>query len=152
MFNLKRIVVALIAALVIAFAGSIAKADGIPLGIVINETPKGIEVTQVLSGGIADHCMPRLRPGAYIITLNGLPLKSAEDFKRVIDSSTFVRFEFIDPKGESRWARAWSSGYAPSDAKACCTIGVPAPAVIALPLVMSPWPSNCYNFDFRCLR
>ncbi|HEV3387277.1 MAG TPA: PDZ domain-containing protein [Gemmata sp.] len=151
MFYSKRIVVALLAALVIAFTGSIAKADGIPLGIVVDETPKGIEVTQVLPGGIADRCMPRLRPGAYIITLNGFPVRSAVDFKRVIDSSTFVRFEFIDPKGESRWARAWSNGYAPSDAKPCCSIGVSSQAAILPPLVV-PWTSNCHNFDFRCLR
>jgi len=110
-------------ALVFAFATGEAKADGIPIGIVINNTPDGIEVTEVLPGGIADHCMPRLRPGAHIITLNGLPVKSAEDFKRVIDTSNFVRFEFVDPKGEARWARAWSSGHAPSDCKTCCSIG-----------------------------
>jgi hypothetical protein len=151
-FYSKRIVVALLAALVIAFTGSLAKADGIPLGIVIDETSKGIEVTQVLPGGIADRCMPRLRPGAYIITLNGFPVKSAVDFKRALDTDTFVRFEFIDPKGDSRWARAWSNGYAPSDAKPCCTIGTLSQALVALPLGVSPCISYAHSFDFRCRR
>jgi hypothetical protein len=104
----------------------VAKADGIPIGIVISDTPtNGIEVTEVLPGGIAERCMPRLRPGAQLITLNGLPIKSAADFKRVLDSSDFVRFEFVDPKGNFRWARAWSAGHAPNDGKPCCTIGLP---------------------------
>jgi len=122
-FTFKNCVSALFVALIFAFTGSMAKADGIPLGIVISDSPtNGIEVTDVLPGGIAERCMPRLRPGARIVTLNGLPVRSAEDFKRVIECSDFVRFEFVDPKGNFRWARAWSAGHAPNDGKPCCTI------------------------------
>ena len=137
MFTFKNILAVSLVLLAIAFAGGAAKADGIPLGIVIVDTPNGIEVSQVIPGGIADRCMPRLRPGAHIITLNGLPVRSAQDFKRVIDTSNFVRFEFTDPKGEFRWARAWSSGHAPSDAKPCYTPGANPQSLLCL--AISPY-------------
>jgi hypothetical protein len=137
----KNIFAVALVLLAIAFTGNAAKADGIPLGVIIFDTPNGIEVTAVIPGGIADHCMPRLRPGAHIVTLNGLPVKSAEDFKRVIDSSNFVRFEFTDPKGEFRWARAWSSGHAPSDAKPCYILGVNPQNSYFLNFAISP--CNC---------
>jgi hypothetical protein len=114
------------------FSANAAPAAGIALGLVIEETPQGIEVKEVLPGGIADRCMPRLRPGAYIVTLNGMPVPSALEFKRTIETSDSVRFEFVDPKGEFRWARAWSRGHAPADAAACCTIASP-PALPAPP-------------------
>jgi hypothetical protein len=122
-FTLKNCLAAVLFVAVFESSGTAARADGIPLGIAISDTPtNGIEVTEVLPGGIAERCMPRLRPGARIITLNGLPVKSAADFKCVIESSVFVRFEFVDPTGNFRWARAWSAGHAPNDGKACCTI------------------------------
>ena len=105
----KNGVATVMVALVMAFSGGEAKAGGIPLGIVIVETPNSVLVTEVLPGGIADHCMPRLRPGAHIITLNGVPITSAEQFRQVLESSTFVKFQFVDPTGELRWAHAWRS-------------------------------------------
>lgn len=99
------------ATMIVAAIRGEARADGIPLGITIQETPKGILVTDVQPSGIADRCMPRLRPGAYLMTLNGLPIKSAADFKRVLETNAFVKFEFVDPAGNFRWARAWSGGY-----------------------------------------
>jgi S1-C subfamily serine protease len=97
-------------ALVLALAAGEARADGIPLGVVIVDTPKGVEVKEVLSGGIADRCMPRLRPGAHIIKVNGEPVTSAADFAKVLENSNFVKFHFVDPTGELRWAHAWSGG------------------------------------------
>ena len=94
----------------LAFAAGEARSDGIALGVILKDTPKGVEVTDVIPYGIADRCMPRLKPGAHIITLNGAPLQSAEDFKRILDSSNFVKFQFVDPTGELRWANAWSGG------------------------------------------
>jgi hypothetical protein len=144
-FTSKISIAIALAVLATAFTGGVARADGIPLGIVLLETPQGIQVTQVLPGGIADRCMPRLRPGASIVTLNGLPVKSADDFKRVIDTSTFVRFEFIDPTGASRWARAWTSGNAPSDAKPCYIIGMTPQSGMLLGPAISISPMNCLN-------
>ena len=95
-------------ALVLALAAGEARADGIPLGVVIVDTPKGVEVKEVLSGGIADRCMPRLRHGARIVSVNGDKLTSADQFQRIVESSTFIRFQFVDATGELRWARAWS--------------------------------------------
>ena len=97
-------------ALAITLSGGAARADGIPLGISTLDTPKGVEVTGVVPGGIADRDMPRLRPGAHIITVNGAPVTSAEQFRQVLQSSNFVRFQFVDPTGELRWANAWSGG------------------------------------------
>ena len=99
--------VAAAVALALALSASAAKAD-IPLGIRIQDTPSGVVVTDVAPGGIADRCMPRLRPGAHIVTVNGGPVISAEQFRRVVECSTFVGFEFVDCTGELRWARAWS--------------------------------------------
>lgn len=125
-----------IAFLVIAIAPNVAHAGGIPLGIVIEETPQGVVVRDVIPGGIADRCMPRLRPGAHIVTLEGLPVQSAAEFKRVIETSDFVRFEFADAKGEFRWARAWSRGHAPADCASCCTVAKSSlPAAIPVPPV-----------------
>jgi C-terminal processing protease CtpA/Prc len=101
-------------ALVLAFFPSTAKAQ-IPLAIAIEDTPNGVFVTTVFQGGIADRCMPRLRQGARIVTVNGEPLKSAEQFRQVVDSSTFVRFEFVDVTGERRWAKAWIGRRMPLD-------------------------------------
>jgi hypothetical protein len=95
--------------LVLALSGE-TRADGIPLGVVIVDTPKGVEVKEVLSGGIADRCMPRLRPGAYIVKLNGEPVTTAAEFAKVLENSNFVKFHFVDPTGELRWANAWSGG------------------------------------------
>jgi S1-C subfamily serine protease len=109
----KNGVAAGVVALVIALSGGEAKADGIPLGIVIADTPTGVMVTDVLAGGIADRFMPRLKPGAHIIDLNGAPVTSAEQFRQVLLSSNFVRFHFVDTTGERRWANAWSGGHPP---------------------------------------
>ncbi len=105
----KSVVVTGVVALALALSVRTARAD-IPLGIVIQDTPAGVIVTDVFQGGIADRCMPRLRPGARIVTLNGYPLTSAEDFRRFVAFGDFIRFQFIDPTGELRWARAWSGG------------------------------------------
>lgn len=133
MSTLKCLRVAL-AFFVSLLAADVARAGGIPLGIVIEDTPRGIVVREVLPGGIADRCMPRLRPGAFIVSLEGLPVQSAAEFKRVIETSDFVRFEFADPKGEFRWARAWSRGHAPADCTCCCTLAnAPLPAAMPVP-------------------
>ena len=108
----KAGVVAGAIALVLALSPSAAKAQ-IPLGIVVRDTPTGVVVTDVFERGIADRCMPRLRPGARIVTVNGDPVTSAEQFRLIVESSTFVRFQFVDATGELRWARAWSSGRIP---------------------------------------
>ncbi len=105
----KNVLVTGVVALAISLSASAAR-PGIPLGIFIQDTTKGVFVTDVNKGGIADRCMPRLRQGAHIVTVNGSPITSAEQFRRVIESSNFVKFEFIDASGELRWARAWSSG------------------------------------------
>jgi S1-C subfamily serine protease len=102
----KTILAAGAIAWAVAFSPHSAQAQ-IPLGINITETPSGIIVTGVLPGGIADRCMPRLRPGARLITVNGDPITSAVQFQQIVLSSTDVKFEFIDPKGERRWAVAW---------------------------------------------
>jgi S1-C subfamily serine protease len=104
----SAVVVGLIA-LALTLCAREARAD-IPLGIVIQDTPTGVVVTDVIKGGIADRCMPRLRPGARIVTVNGSPAPSADGFRQIMASSDFVRFEFIDATGELRWARAWSTG------------------------------------------
>jgi hypothetical protein len=57
--------------------------------------------------------MPRLREGARIVTVNGDLVTSADQFQQVVVSSNFVRFEFIDAKGELRWAKAWSGARMP---------------------------------------
>ena len=103
----KNVLVAGAVALALALSASAAKAS-IPLGIVILDTPTGVVVTNVLPGRIADRCMPRLRRGAQIITVNGDPVTSAEQFRRVVESSNFVKFQFVDATGELRWAIAWS--------------------------------------------
>jgi S1-C subfamily serine protease len=108
----KTAVVAGAIALALTLSPSVAKAQ-IPLGIVVQETPTGVVVTDVFQGGIADRCMPRLRPGARIVTVNGDPVTSAEQFRLIVESSTFVRFQFVDVRGELRWARAWSGGRIP---------------------------------------
>jgi S1-C subfamily serine protease len=113
MRTLRNGVAVAIVALVFAISEGEAKADGIPLGIVIVDAPTGVVVTDVTAGGIADRCMPRLRPGAHIIDLNGAPVTSAEQFRKVLLSSHFVRFHFVDPTGELRWANAWSGGRPP---------------------------------------
>ena len=99
-----------VVALAVALSGGEARADGITLGIYTLDTPEGVVVTEVLPGGIADRDMPRLRPGAHIITINGAPVKSAEQFRLILQSSNFVKFQFVDPTGELRWANAWSGG------------------------------------------
>jgi S1-C subfamily serine protease len=104
----KNVLVVGVVVLALALSTSAARAD-IPLGIFVAETPNGIVVTDVIQGGIADRCMPRLRRGARIVTVNGDPIKSAEQFQRILEASDFVRFQFVDPTGELRWARAWSS-------------------------------------------
>ncbi len=106
---LKSVVVVGIAALALTLSVRAARAD-IPLGIVIQDTPTGVVVTNVYQCGIADRCMPRLRPGARVVTVNGDPVASAESFRQIVACSDFVRFEFIDGTGELRWARAWSGG------------------------------------------
>jgi hypothetical protein len=103
----KHVLVTGAVALGLAFSVSAAKAE-VPLGICIQDTPNGVVVTDVVAGDIADRCMPRLRQGARIVTVNGDPVISAEQFRRVVECSTFVRFEFVDCTGELRWARAWS--------------------------------------------
>ena len=108
----KTVVVAGVIALALGLSPSAAKAQ-IPLGIVIQDTPTGVVVTGVFQGGIADRCMPRLRAGARIVTVNGDPVTSAEQFRLIVESSNFVKFEFVDATGELRWARAWSSGRIP---------------------------------------
>jgi S1-C subfamily serine protease len=108
----KLLVVAAAVALALGFSPSSARAQ-VPLGIGIEQTPDGIVVTEVVPGGIADRCMPRLRPGARLITVNGDPIKSAEQFKQIVDTSTYIKFDFIDPTGERRWARAWSGRRVP---------------------------------------
>jgi S1-C subfamily serine protease len=105
----KSVVVVGAIALALALAVRAARAD-IPLGIVLQDTPNGTVVTDVFQGGIADRCMPRLRPGARIVTVNGTQVTSAEGFRQIVACSDFVRFEFIDATGELRWARAWSGG------------------------------------------
>jgi S1-C subfamily serine protease len=105
----KRVVVVGIVALALALSVSAARAD-VPLGIAIQDTPNGVIVTEVYQGGIADRCMPRLRPGVRIVTVNGHPLGSAEEFRNIVVCSDYVRFQFIDATGELRWARAWSGG------------------------------------------
>ena len=87
---------------------NLARADGITLGIVTLDTPEGLVVTKVISGGIADRTMPRLRPGAYIVGLNGKPIDSGDQFRKVLQASQVVKFQFVDPKGELRWGKAWS--------------------------------------------
>jgi S1-C subfamily serine protease len=100
----------IVAAITLALGSSASEARAqVPLGITIEPTPDGIVVTEVVPGGIADRCMPRLRPGARLITVNGDPIKSAEQFKQIVDTSDYVRFEFFDRNGERRWARAWNS-------------------------------------------
>jgi S1-C subfamily serine protease len=103
----KTVVVVGVIALALALSVRAARAD-IPLGIAIQDTPAGAVVTDVFPGGIADRCMPRLRPGARIVTVNGNQVTSAEEFRQIVACSDFVRFEFIDASGELRWARAWS--------------------------------------------
>lgn len=110
----KAVVVVVAIALALALFPGAAKAD-IPLGLVIQDTPAGVVVVEVTPGGIADRCMPRLRPGACIVTVNGNPVKSAEQFQQVVQSSTFIRFNFLAPNGEPRWAVAWSGGRIPLD-------------------------------------
>jgi S1-C subfamily serine protease len=105
----KSVVVVGVVALALTLSVRAAKAD-VPLGIVIQNTPDGVVVSDVFQGGIADRCMPRLRPGARIVTVNGNPLTSAEMFQQIVGCSDFVRFQFIDATGELRWARAWSGG------------------------------------------
>ena len=103
----KNVLVAGVVALALSLSARAAQ-PGIPLGIVIEDTAKGVFVIDVQKGGIADRCMPRLRLGAQLVTVNGDAITSAEQFRRVIVSGNFVRFEFIDASGERRWARAWS--------------------------------------------
>ncbi len=105
----KSVVVVGVLALALAVSTRAAKAD-VPLGIVIQDTPNGVVMTDLFQGGIADRCMPRLRPGARIVSINGEPLTSADRFQQIVASSDFVRFQFIDATGELRWARAWSGG------------------------------------------
>ena len=131
-----------IAIAAIALTANVSQAGEIRLGVVIEETPQGIAVTDVIPGGIAERCMPRLRPGAYITTLNGFPVKSAAEFKRVIETSDYVRFDFVDPKGEHRWAHAWSAGNAPPGAVPCCTITANPPAPPIPPLIRPIPPSD----------
>jgi len=99
--------VVLVGVVALALSVSMARAD-IPLGVAIQDTPTGVIVTDVFQGGIAERCMPRLRPGARIVTVNGHQVSSAEGFRRIVACSDFVRFEFVDATGELRWARAWS--------------------------------------------
>jgi S1-C subfamily serine protease len=106
----KRLVVAGAIALAITLSSVRSARADIPLGIVIQDTPAGVVVTDVVIGGIADRCMPRLRPGARIVTVNGSPVTSAEGYRQIVACSDFVRFEFIDATGELRWARAWNGG------------------------------------------
>ncbi len=106
----KSVIFAGAVALAITLSAVRAARADIPLGIVIQDTPHGVVVTHVFLGGIADRCMPRLRPGARIVTVNGNPVTSAEGYKQIVACSDFVRFEFIDATGELRWARAWSGG------------------------------------------
>jgi len=108
----KNLLVAGAVALVLTLSASAAKAS-IPLGIVVVETPTGLVVTDVVQGGIADRCMPRLRRGARIVAVNGDRVTSAEQFQRVLESSDFVKFQFVDPTKELRWARAWSGSGIP---------------------------------------
>jgi S1-C subfamily serine protease len=103
----KSIVAVGVVALALALSVSAVRA-AIPLGIAIQDTSAGVIVTDVLQGGIADRCMPRLRPGARIVTVNGNQVTSAEGFRRIVACSDLMRFEFIDATGELRWARAWS--------------------------------------------
>jgi S1-C subfamily serine protease len=105
----KSVGVVGIVVLALALSTRAARAE-VPLGIVIQDTPTGVIVTDVYQGGIADRCMPRLRAGARIVTVNGQPLASAEEFQRIVASSDYVKFQFIDATGELRWARAWSGG------------------------------------------
>jgi S1-C subfamily serine protease len=105
----KSVVVGVAVALAITLSSARAARADIPLGIVVQDTPTGLVVTGVVQGGIADRCMPRLRPGARIVTVNGNPVTSAQGFRQIAVRSDFVRFEFIDATGELRWARAWSS-------------------------------------------
>lgn len=90
----------------LALSPSAARAQ-VPLGITIQQTPAGVVVVDVMPGGIADRCMPRLRPGARLIVVNGGPVTSAEQFQQMVVSSNYVTFEFIDNTGERRWAKAW---------------------------------------------
>jgi S1-C subfamily serine protease len=105
----KSVVVVGVVALALALSMSATRAD-IPLGIALQDTPTGVIVIDVFQGGIADQCMPRLRPGARIVTVDGNQVTSAEAFRRIVACSDLVRFEFIDATGELRWARAWSGG------------------------------------------
>jgi S1-C subfamily serine protease len=105
----KTALIAVVAALVVSLFASAAKAD-VPLGIVMQNTPNGLVVRDVMPGKIADRCMPRLRIGARIVTVNGAPVTSAEQFQQVVESSAFIKFQFVDATGELRWARAWSGG------------------------------------------
>jgi S1-C subfamily serine protease len=107
----KSVVVVGVVALALALSVSAAKAD-IPLGIAIQDTSIGVIVTDVFQGGIADRCMPRLRPGARLVTVNGNRVTSAKEFRRIAACSDLMGFEFIDATGELRWARAWSGGRA----------------------------------------
>jgi hypothetical protein len=84
-----------------------ARAD-VPLGIGFADPPAGVVVTDGMPGRIADRCMPRLRPGARIVSANGAPVKSAEQVAQVVVSSDFIRFQFVDATGELRWAQGWS--------------------------------------------
>ena len=97
-------------AVVLALALSVqsARAD-IALGITIQNTPDGVIVVEVTPGMIVDRNMPRLRPGAKIITVNGNAVTSAEQFQQIILASDYVRFEFLAPNGEKRWAVAWNN-------------------------------------------
>jgi len=108
----KLLIIVAAIALALGFSSSEARAQ-VPLGITIEQTPDGIVVTEVVPALIADRCMPRLRPGARLVTVNGDPIKSAEQFKQVVDTSDYVRFEFLDRNGERRWARAWNSRRVP---------------------------------------
>ncbi len=107
MSQLKRVVVAGAIVLALVVFASAARAD-VPLGVIIEDTPNGVFVVDVFKGGIADRCMPRLRQGARIISVNGDKLTSGDQFRQVVENSTFVRFQFVDATGELRWARAWS--------------------------------------------
>jgi S1-C subfamily serine protease len=107
MKSLKRVFLGGAVALALALFASAARAD-VPLGVIIEDTPNGVYVVDVFRGGIADRCMPRLRHGARIVTVNGDKLTSGDQFRQIVESSTFVRFQFVDATGELRWARAWS--------------------------------------------
>jgi S1-C subfamily serine protease len=103
----KTALVAAAVALLLPLFVTVARAD-VPLGLVVQDTSAGVVVVDVIPGRVADRCMPRLRRGARIVSVNGAPVKSAEQFVEVVVSSDFMRFQFIDPTGELRWAKAWS--------------------------------------------